>query len=461
MVAYMIPILFSKDATQFNTLGLYRLPDAESCIVTEERNGEFELELVYPVDGLHYKDIEDDMIIVARPSDGGSKQSFRIYRHEVTIDGRCVFNARHISYELNVKPIPARSHEVAGAQAMMEDLASVCPVNVPFTFWSDITGTRSYKISTPVSLRGALGGVEGSVLDNYGGEFEWDNWTVKLHSARGADTGVRITYGKNLTGLRATVDIGGTITGVMAYYQGQDKTVYSDPLVVSVEHSYAHDRIAVLDVSGEFSNTPTSAQVTEKANSYLNSTTTVDPNMAIEVDFVALWQTDEYRQFAPLERVKLCDTVYISYKQLGVTVKKKVTRTVYNVLADRYDSIELGGQSTIVDTITGLMSDKDITETKGYSNLIATEDVPVSITYAAGNIGTRGATESLGTTIKAGYMYIGAYILDNRNTSIFNATIQGNEPNATAHLCVYRGTGNAVNNASVTVRKVWMKTAGA
>ena len=83
----MIPILFPKDAIQFNTLGLHRLPDAESCIVTEERNGEFELELVYPVDGLHYKDIEDDMIIVARPSDGGSKQAFRIYRHGLPLMG--------------------------------------------------------------------------------------------------------------------------------------------------------------------------------------------------------------------------------------------------------------------------------------------------------------------------------------------------------------------------------------
>lgn len=97
----------------------------------------------------------------------------------------------------------------------------------------------------------------------------------------------------------------------------------------------------------------------------------------------------------------------------------------------------------------------------GYSGLVTTEDVTVSITYAAGNIGTRGASESLGTTVKAGHAYIGAYILDNRNTSAFNATIQGNGPNNTAHLCAYRATGNAVSDASVTVRKIWLKTGGA
>lgn len=97
----------------------------------------------------------------------------------------------------------------------------------------------------------------------------------------------------------------------------------------------------------------------------------------------------------------------------------------------------------------------------GYGGLVTTEDVTVNISYAAGNIGTRGASESLGTTVKAGHTYIGAYIVDNRNTAAFNATIQGNGPNNTAHLCAYRATGNAVTGASVTVRKIWLKTGGA
>ena len=108
-----------------------------------------------------------------------------------------------------------------------------------------------------------------------------------------------------------------------------------------------------------------------------------------------------------------------------------------------------------------LSTDGVLTVSGGYGGLVATEDVTVSITYTAGNIGTRGASESLGTTVKANHTYIGAYIVDNRNTSAFNATVQGNGPNNTAHLCAYRATGNAVSNASVTVRKVWLKTGGA
>lgn len=105
-----------------------------------------------------------------------------------------------------------------------------------------------------------------------------------------------------------------------------------------------------------------------------------------------------------------------------------------------------------------LSTDGVMTVSGGYGGLVTTEDVTVAISYAAGNIGTRGASESLGTTVKANHTYIGAYIVDNRNTSAFNATVQGNGPNNTAHLCAYRATGNAVSNASVTVRKVWLKT---
>lgn len=94
----------------------------------------------------------------------------------------------------------------------------------------------------------------------------------------------------------------------------------------------------------------------------------------------------------------------------------------------------------------------------GYGDLVEYEDVDVLISYEAGTIGTRAASLSAGSTVKSGYTYIGAYVQDHRNTSLFNATISHNAPNDTAHLCVYRATGNAVDNASVTVRKIWLKT---
>lgn len=356
----MNPVLFEKDATVFTTLGLCRLPDAISCTVTEERNGAYELEMVYPVSGRYFDEIAEDRILAVIPSDGAEKQAFRIYRITTPINGQVTVNARHISYQLAFIPIGVTSG-TGNAQTAMTALKSAALEACPFSFQSDINTSTSYAVADPVSLRSALGGMEGSILETYGGEFEWDNWTVKLHSARGKDNGVRITYGKNLTDLTRSVDVGETITGVAAYYKGQNEDgtdffVYSSPRVITNAHvsDYAHARTIPLDLSGEFDTTPTTTDVTNAANDFLATTTLAYVSEAVEVNFVALWQSPEYIAYAPLERVGLCDTVYIGYPQLGIAVKKKVTRTVYNVLLERYDSIELGGEIDAADTIAAL-----------------------------------------------------------------------------------------------------------
>ena len=65
----MIPSLHVASETNFDTLGLGGLADAISCTVTEERNGEYELEMEYPVNGIHFNDLAVDRIIVAPNND--------------------------------------------------------------------------------------------------------------------------------------------------------------------------------------------------------------------------------------------------------------------------------------------------------------------------------------------------------------------------------------------------------
>lgn len=360
----MIPLLFEKDATVFTSRGLCPLPDAINCTVTEERNGEFELVLEYPTIGAHFNEIGEDMLIVARPSDRGTKQAFRIYRREASIEGTVVFYARHISYQLNFIPVDLVSGQTDSAQTMMSALAQAAQVACPFSFESDIStlGPVPYSIGIPCGLRSALGGMEGSVLDKFGGEFEWDNWTVRLLENRGADNGVRIAYGKNLTEYDDALDIGETITGVMAYYAYQDDSgteqiVYSNPKVITNGNTdFAHERIVPLDCSGEFDETPTSEALTAYATQFLARTASADPAREINVSFVPLSQTAEFEWLRDLEHVNLCDTVRVVYPALGVAVSKKITRTVWNVLSDRYDEVTLGTEQTLADTIVDLQS---------------------------------------------------------------------------------------------------------
>jgi len=362
----MKPVLFEKDATEFSSLGLCRLPDAIACTVTEERNGAFELELIYPTDGHYAEELREDRIIAVIPRDGATKkQGFRIYRILTEMPGQLTVSARHISYQLTNIPVPVNAGVSDSAEAAMRLLKNWAEEPCPFSFYSDIVGaSRSYGISTPTSLRSALGGVQGSILDAYGGELEWDNWDIHLWAARGADHGVRITYGKNLTALSRAVDIGETITGVMGFWQGQNDDgtralIYTNPRVISNPQAgeYSYPRTMVLDATGAFESPPTVAQLTSYVTSYLTASTLAAVDEAIDVDFIALWQTPEYRDYAPLERVSLCDTVYVGYKQMGVSIKKKVTRVVYNVLAGRYDSIQLGSASTVADTIAAIGSE--------------------------------------------------------------------------------------------------------
>lgn len=360
----MVPLLFEKDATDFSTRGLFALSDAISCTVTEERNGLFELELVYPTDGNHFSEITEDRLIVAFPHENGTKQAFRIYRREASIEGTVTFYARHISYQLSFIPVDLCSGLTDSAQTMMETLAQAAQVACPFSFESDITtaAALSFAVTVPVGFRSALGGMEGSVLDHFGGEFEWDNWTVKLLENRGADSGVRIAYGKNITEYDDALDIGDTITGVMAYYAYTDENeqaqiVYTNPKVITNESTeFAHERIAPLDCSGEFDSVPTVQALTDYATLWLHRTSNADPTQEINVSFVPLGQTAEYTGLAELERVSLCDTVKVSYPALGISVKKKVTRTVWNVLTNSYDEITLGTEQTLADTIVELQS---------------------------------------------------------------------------------------------------------
>lgn len=64
----MTPVLFPPDERDFTTQGLGALSAAISCTVTEERNGIYELEMEYPMIGVHYGEIQERCLIYAIPS---------------------------------------------------------------------------------------------------------------------------------------------------------------------------------------------------------------------------------------------------------------------------------------------------------------------------------------------------------------------------------------------------------
>ena len=340
----MIPILYEGNATTYLHNGLGRLSDAISCTVEEERNGTFELAMEYPIDGIHYSDIQENRIILAKTEDGGTNQAFIIYKISKPLNGIVTINAQHVSYLLNgyiVMPYQA----VSLADAMSK-INTNAVLNTGFTFSTDISSAVHFKLEQPRNIRNLLGGESGSFLDVYGGyDYKFDNFNVQLLASRGRDNGVTIRYGKNMTELKAVSNTTNVYTGIVPFWtDNEGHTVYLDGNVVYSDHAatYPYKYIKVVDFSNEFEEQPTSAQLLAKAESYLSNNDGWQIKSNIEVSFVSLATTDEYKDVAPLERVKLCDTVTVQYSKLGISFKTKVIKTVYNVLLDRYDSITLG-----------------------------------------------------------------------------------------------------------------------
>lgn len=353
----MIPILYSKAETVTQlvadkTNGVGRLADATSCKVQEDRNGAFTLSMTYPISGIHYADIVIGGCIKAKPNELADPQLFRIYHISKPLNGMVTIDAQHLSYDLSkavVKPFSAK-----GITTVTSGMISNMIGGIGFSFSSDINnGDSQFTNDHPQSFRALLGGQEGSVLDVFGGEYEFNNEKVILHAHRGSDNGVVIRYGKNLTSVQQDENIESTYTAVYPYVLNSDQETIAGDLQTVV--STSEPKILALDLSSEFKEedgTPTAAQINAKAQKYIKANNIGVPKVSLDVSFVQLWQTEEYKDIAPLERVSLCDTVTVKYEKLGVDATAKVITTVYDVLAERYDSITLGdAKSSLASTI--------------------------------------------------------------------------------------------------------------
>lgn len=342
----MIPCLYEQTERNFSTNGIGKLCDAISCTVVEKRNGSYELKMTYPTGGIHAGSITEGALLLAKPSEKAALQPFRIYKITTPLTGSLEIAARHIQYQENF--ITVSPFTATGCQAAMAELQKRATTDCPFSFWTDIESKATFSFTAPSTIRNCLGGMDGSLLDTYGGEYEWDMYTTRLHSRRGSDNGVRIVYGKNLIDFQMEKSIGKVITGVHPYWKhSEDGTLMELPeKVVKVEkHSLPYEKITPLDCSSYFEEKPTEEQLRNYTKKYLKNTTLTEPDIDIQINFLQLWQTPGYEDIAEAERVSLCDTVHVYISKLGIEVSCKVTETEYDVLLERFRSITLSNAS--------------------------------------------------------------------------------------------------------------------
>ena len=335
MVGAMIPILSSSYPYTGNGLG--GLSDCIEYTVTHEVNGEYEFSMRYPITGEHFDELAINYFVTAIPDNLTPAQPFRIYRITKPLNGVVTVYARHISYDMSgivVEPFTADSLTTA-----IQTIPTKCTPASPVTIQTDRTVATGMTLSEPRTLWKLLGGQAGSFLDVYGGEWDFNGLTATLKTRLGSDRGVEIRYGKNMTALEQDATIESTYAGVYPYwYDEESGTLVNLPeKYVNISGALVSGRVLLLDLSGDFDDAPTEAQLRARAEQYIAANSVGSAKTSWKVSFQSL--EDENRA---LESVMLGDTLKVKYSALGVDATSRVVKVEFDGLKERYKTVTIG-----------------------------------------------------------------------------------------------------------------------
>ena len=198
-----------------------------------------------------------------------------------------------------------------------------------------------------------LGGIEGSMLDTFGGEYEWDKFNVILHSARGVQRDFTIRYGVNMLDYNEEMDSTGTYMSCVPYWTDGTTVIVGDRQDSNGSTITGRGECVPLDVSDKFESQPTKAQVEAMGLSVMNETNPMIPMQSIQIEFVRL-QDMGYEGIGNLFKCGLCDTINVIFPFYKTKAQFKIVKTVWDVLQNRYESMELGELSVTLAEALGI-----------------------------------------------------------------------------------------------------------
>lgn len=455
----MLPILFEKDEINFATNGLARLTDCVSCSCVEERNGIYEVDFEYPVDGEFFDLIQCGRIIGVTHDDTGDVQPFDIVSVSRPIDGVVSFHAVHISYRLS--GIVCRANGITGADNAFRALTETAVPSIGNFVLEEETGnTTSYVAAfdgVPRSVRQMLGGIEGSILDTFGGEYLFDKWNVTLKTSRGRKRDFAIRYGVNLASYNEDTDYLESYNACVPYWKGNDngqEAVVYGSVVETGEATYGGRTIcAALDLSDKFEEKPSVSQLETLALTLMRTRQTWLPSQTIKVDFVRLQDFAEFSQYRSLYDCSLCDSIDVIFPRYNMSGTYRIVKTVWDVLEGRYSEMELGALSTSLADALGISnslggSSGGQTDIVDYVIEEGGNGNPNTWNYRKWQSGllecwARFYSNSMNVSGTAGSLKFETFSISNRN---YPVAFVGNYPTVTVSGNVTNGNGWAVMN---------------
>lgn len=368
----MRPILFNKNETAFDTYGLGEL-NVTKGNVTRERNGNYTLYSEIPANDPMVATLEKEMKLKADAGLRTKNQTFEISRIVKDSSNIVKIYGQHISHKLEYMGLVNGRPFSGSAFTALAIWHNATIGDLRFDVWSDIqtTGKGVFDISKMENARQALGGVEGSILDIYGGEYEFDNMTVRLHKQLGRTAPTVLEYGRNILSAELDETIESAYTSVLPFAtytpdkpEGDTSDSQPDPVTVTLPENYvdskykalyAHRRIKVVDFSSEFKSDskskdiPTPDKLRKIANDYMERNEIGKPKINIKIEYADLARTLDYADNGWIEEVELCDIVPVYYPQIGLTDETlKVTTITYDFVNERNESVEYGDIGTNV-----------------------------------------------------------------------------------------------------------------
>lgn len=347
----MNPILYESRETDFNHNGLGKMNETLSAIVTEVANGEFELEVVYPIGGRLYKHIQDHMLIKAKPNSVDDPHVFRIYEHVIDTVGQTVTIYAHTkSNDLGQNLVKDVVISSLTPQEAMNNMKMNLVEPTDYSFVSDITTRSSTKWENRNPLN-CIAGEEGSLIHYWGGEIKRDNRTIYLYRRRGRDNVAIIRDGKNINGLSLEYSTKGMVTKIIPYRtytpENSDEVVeYGTPVESKYIGNYPLVYVRAIDYSNDDDVTSLQTMNT-KANRYFTENNGIDkPSVNVNVNLVELSDSSEYEKFKDFENVELFDSVTVYSKQYDINIEAKITTLAYDSLTGKNVSLEMGSYRT-------------------------------------------------------------------------------------------------------------------
>lgn len=448
----MIPILFESTETEFNNNGLGRLRSCISAVVTEERNGVYECDFSIPVTSGEFDNIRLGRIIGVTHDDSEDIQPFDIVSYEKPIDGIVTFHAVHISYRQSYLTVTSHRGDIDNSNKAFSMLANNTEPENPFAYQPESysEGFMAAADGIPRTVRQMLGGIEGSILDTYGGEYEWDKFNVIWRDRRGVDRDFSIRYGVNMLDYNEEMDTSGCYMACIPYWTDGTNIVKGDKQVTGATTITNRGECVPLDVSDKFESKPTKAQVNSMGLSVMNSKHPTVPSQTIHVEFVRL-QDLGYTEYEDLMKCNLCDTITVIFPDYNTSERFKIVKTVWDVLADRYESMELGDLSITLSEALGISN-----EPTGRSANYKVTTVPVTI---EGGIDANSykAAADITMTPEDGYSAVG---IVGHSSNYFR--VQPTTNYVKDDSTIYAGFANwsatpVTNNVSIVFYVLWIK----